>query len=188
MRAPARKRHLTPCRRGYVRRRNRPRVALRLKLCPSLFGSVLIAPAILGGALHRFIAWIDLPHWVKDGPILSQARSRSKGPMSDQVADAPNSRGQCRSWVASRDSMAIPRTAGIGASRPLRRIPAIVSFLNPQPALSFRNGSSYPFPAIAPRPDQRRAWVAICSWHPGCPPSVIRSLNGPSGTLPRFRA
>jgi hypothetical protein len=27
-------------------------------------------------------------------------------------------------------------TAGIGASRPLRRIPAIVSFLNPQPALS----------------------------------------------------
>ena len=22
------------------------------------------APAILGGALHRFIAWIDLPHWV----------------------------------------------------------------------------------------------------------------------------
>src|ERR1700730_11290179 len=23
------------------------------------------APAILGGALHRFIAWIDLPHWVR---------------------------------------------------------------------------------------------------------------------------
>ena len=41
------------------------------------------------------------PHWVKDGPILSQARSRSKGPLSDQVADATKPRGQCRSWVAS---------------------------------------------------------------------------------------
>jgi hypothetical protein len=27
--------------------------------------------------------------------------------------------------------------AALGASRPLRRIPAIVSFLNPQPAFSF---------------------------------------------------
>jgi hypothetical protein len=31
-----------------------------------------------------------------------------------------------------------PRTAGIGASRPLRRIPAIVSFLNPQ--MVYRGG------------------------------------------------
>src|SRR5215471_17529557 len=30
------------------------------------------------------------PSRVKDGPILSQARSRSKGPLSDQVADARN--------------------------------------------------------------------------------------------------
>jgi hypothetical protein len=38
----------------------------------------------------------------------------------------------------------------IGASRPLRRIPAIVSFLNPQPALSLvgRNRSSCPIAAI----------------------------------------
>ena len=38
------------------------------------------------------------------------------------------------------------RLAEIGASRPLRRIPAIVSFLNPQPALSpvGGNGSSCP--------------------------------------------
>jgi hypothetical protein len=57
--------------------------------------------------------------WVKDGPILSQARSRSKGPLSDQVADTPDACGQCRSWVASRDSMAIPRTAGVGAKAPL---------------------------------------------------------------------
>jgi hypothetical protein len=40
---------------------------------------------------------------------------------------------------------------GIGASRPLRRIPAIVSFLNPQPPLSLVGGnrSSCPNPAIA---------------------------------------
>jgi hypothetical protein len=38
----------------------------------------------------------------KDGPILSQARSRSKRPLSDQVADATKPRGQCRSWVESR--------------------------------------------------------------------------------------
>src|ERR1700741_3369259 len=45
---------------------------------------------------------------------------------------------------------------GIGASRPLRRIPAIVSFLNPQPALSLvgGNGSSYRFAVT--RCDQRR--------------------------------
>jgi hypothetical protein len=40
--------------------------------------------------------------WVKDGSMLSQARSRSKGPLSDQVADAPYPRSQCRSWVESR--------------------------------------------------------------------------------------
>jgi hypothetical protein len=45
-----------------------------------------------------------------------------------------------------------------GASRPLRRIPAIVSFLNPQPALSLgrRKASSCPTPAIdRPRPERR---------------------------------
>jgi hypothetical protein len=39
-------------------------------------------PAVLQGRL-----------WVNDGPILSQARSRSKGPLSDQVADATRPRG-----------------------------------------------------------------------------------------------
>src|SRR5580692_4719220 len=40
--------------------------------------------------------------------------------------------------------------SGIGASRPLRRIPAIVTFLNPQPALSLVGGnrSSFPTPAV----------------------------------------
>ena len=36
---------------------------------------------------------------LKDGPLLSRARSRSKGPLLDQVADAPDTCGQCRSWV-----------------------------------------------------------------------------------------
>jgi hypothetical protein len=31
--------------------------------------------------------------------------------------------------------------SGFGASRPLRRIPAIVSFLNPEPALSLVGGN-----------------------------------------------
>ena len=31
-------------------------------------------------------------------------------------------------------------------------------------------------------------WVDTCPWHPGFPPSAIRSLNGPSSTLPRFRS
>ena len=41
-----------------------------------------------------------------------------------------------------------------GASRPLRRIPAIVSFLNPQPALSLAggNGSSCPISVIERTP------------------------------------
>jgi len=42
------------------------------------------------------------------------------------------------------------RVSGIGASRPLRRVPAIVSFLNPQRALSLGGGNwcSCPKPAI----------------------------------------
>ena len=42
------------------------------------------------------------------------------------------------------------RTSSYGASRPLRRIPAIVSFLNPKPALSLGvgNRASCPIPAI----------------------------------------
>jgi hypothetical protein len=43
----------------------------------------------------------------------------------------------CRSHV-------VLRTAAIGASRPLRRIPAIVSFVNPQPALSLLGGNHSP--------------------------------------------
>ena len=65
-----------------------------------------------------------------------------------------------------------PRTAGIGASRPLQRIPAIVSFLNPQPALSLAGGnrSSCPSTAIAGRPEQRRGRVALR-------PLVVRELG-----------
>jgi hypothetical protein len=35
----------------------------------------------------------------QDRPIFAPACSRSQGPLSDQVADAPNPRGQCRNWV-----------------------------------------------------------------------------------------
>ena len=54
----------------------------------------------------------------------------------------------------------------IGASRPLQRIPAIVSFLNPQPAhnLDVRHSSSCPEADLA-RHDQKLA--------PGGKPTVI---------------
>ena len=38
-------------------------------------------------------------------------------------------------WVDLRRLAVVGRTAGVGASRSLRRVPATVSFLNPQPAL-----------------------------------------------------
>ena len=59
-------------------------------------------------------------------------------------------------WVQHRGQNIQPPsahagTAGIGASRPLRRTSAIVSFLNPQPALSLVGGnrSSCPIPVVA---------------------------------------
>jgi hypothetical protein len=44
----------------------------------------------------------------QDRPIFAPARSRSQGPLSDQVADAPNPRGRWRSWVDSGGSIAVP--------------------------------------------------------------------------------
>ena len=35
---------------------------------------------------------------------------------------------------------------------------------------------------------ERPRWVATCPWHPGFPASAIRSVDGPSSTLPRFRS
>jgi len=43
---------------------------------------------------------------------------RAQGLLSDQVADAPNPRGRCLSWVGLTHSSCISRTAGIGASFP----------------------------------------------------------------------
>ena len=54
---------------------------------------------------------------VKDGPILSQARSRSKGPLSDQVADATKPRRQRRSWVDGGPSCIVRRSAAVGGER-----------------------------------------------------------------------
>jgi len=84
--------------------------------------------------------------------------------------------------------------SGIGATRPLRRIPAIVSFLNPQPALSLVGGnrSSCPCPAITrPWPKRTvgrepgtRVW---CSWRLKSAAVGIGRMRG-SALLPeRFR-
>src|ERR1700746_2113947 len=83
------------------------------------------------------------PVGVKDGPILSQARSRSKGPLSDQVADAPNPRVQCRSWVDPCRSAPIRRTAVDGAPFSLQRLPAKVSSLNAERPLGL-GGANWP--------------------------------------------
>jgi hypothetical protein len=49
----------------------------------------------------------------QDRPIFAPARSRSQGPLSDQVADAPNPRGECRSWVDTGYSPAAQRTVAV---------------------------------------------------------------------------
>src|SRR6266403_1145417 len=73
---------------------------------------------------------------------------------------------------------AIKPMTGIGASRPLRRIPTIVSFLNPQPALSLVGGdrSSCPIPAISQRcldgPDGWRL-----TWGPPVPMARAAALD-----------
>jgi hypothetical protein len=63
--------------------------------------------------------------------------------------------------VDSGGSIAGSWMAGIGASRPLRRIPATVSFLNPQPALSLVGGnrSSCPILAVRNTGRDRLSWV-----------------------------
>jgi len=48
------------------------------------------------------------------------------------------------------------RTTGIGASRPFRRIPAIVSFLNRQPAFNLGGGNRWPCLQL---PFAAAAWV-----------------------------
>jgi hypothetical protein len=60
--------------------------------------------------------------------LLSQARSRSKGPLSDQVADATKPRGQCRSWVEPPRSEAWAGRSGIGGSAPSDKLQARVGF------------------------------------------------------------
>jgi hypothetical protein len=71
------------------------------------FSRFLAFSAITGPAerknslqMRRFQTISEFSHGLgQERPILSQARSRSKGPLSDQVADATKPRGQCRSWV-----------------------------------------------------------------------------------------
>ena len=55
-------------------------------------------------------------------------------------------------------------------------------------SLRGRNGSSCPIPVIPGVPPGPAQVGGTCPWHPGFPSSAIRSLNGPSSSLPRFRA
>ena len=60
-------------------------------------------------------------------------------------------------------SIALPPTTPCGASRPLRRLPAMVSFLSRKPALSLdgRNRSSCPTPAVRDTRRDRLNWVSM---------------------------
>ena len=115
-----------------------------------------------------------MPAWGQDRPIFAPARSRSQGPLSDQVADAPNPRGQCRGWVEPGGSIVVTPTAGIGATSPLPLAPAKVALPNRKRALSLGRGnaSSCPKPDLAwarsegsARPGRinRRLSATICS-------------------------
>jgi len=53
--------------------------------------------------------------------------------------------------VELRGSTGLPQMAGIGAPSPLQSIPAIVSFLNPQPALSLGGGNHSSCPKADPQ-------------------------------------
>ena len=63
----------------------------------------------------------------QDRPIFAPARSRSQGPLSDQVGDAPNPRGQCRSLVKGfgcRPVVTYLRAQRAGVRKPPRKEPA----------------------------------------------------------------
>jgi hypothetical protein len=72
-------------------------------------------------------------------------------------------------------STAVLRRSGIGASRPLRRIPAIVSFLNPEPALSLVGGNRSLCPFGFNRAPSRRLSGDALSIPP-CEPRIPRAL------------
>ena len=62
-------------------------------------------------------------------------------------------------WVEPGGSIVVSRTTGIGASRPLPRVAAIVSFLNPQPARG--NRSSCPTADLRPDGFERLSRVEL---------------------------
>ena len=140
MRAPARKRHLTPCRRGYVRRRNRPRVALRLKLCPSSFGSVLIVLQ-QSSAEHFIVSSLDR------SSALGQGRSDSFASTLKVERSAVGS-GSGRPELARPMSQLgrFSRFDGDPANGRNRRVSPVAA---PQPALSLVGGNRSSCPTAA---------------------------------------
>ena len=109
-----------------IERLGEPRVSVEVAKAEPALEDTLVAPLFLHVRARKAA---DPPR--KPGSYkLRRPRAR---PISDS---SHYPRGARR---AARPSCR--RTAGIGASRPLRRIPAIVSFLNPQPALSLVGGN-----------------------------------------------
>jgi DNA-binding Lrp family transcriptional regulator len=85
-------------------------------------------------------ASLNSPSFQPSHDLISAHKSSRVG-WSETKGIIPLSR---RRMTAHDNTCGIPRvlyTSGFGASRPLRRIPAIVSFLNPQPAFSLAGGN-----------------------------------------------
>jgi hypothetical protein len=110
-------------------------------VCP-VCGCWLFSTGKPGDGLHRVRAGtLDDTSWLR--PTM-HFWTRSKQPwimLPETIKRSRRSRARILAHAVKspgRPAMSMP---ALGASRPLRRIPAIVSFLNPQPALSLVGGN-----------------------------------------------
>jgi hypothetical protein len=101
---------------------------------------------------------------------LPQIVNESVGPR----ADGSLMRSKWLQGVESGGSTAVPRMAGIGALQPIGSGRGL--------------GRSCPIPAVRNTRRDQLSWVATCPWHPGFPPTAIRSQSGSATTFPWFGA
>src|SRR5690242_14663852 len=104
-----------------------------------------------------------LPIWVKD--FLSQARSRSKGPLSGQVADATKPCGQVPVWSIPANSPATARWPESAHLAPLPSVPTKVRLLNRLPTLDFGGVGLLFLPPLQTFISPRRAFPGLGRRH-----------------------
>ena len=102
-----------------------------------------------------------------------------------QTAKRSASRGRVRAWVDTCHNHA---TANVCSDVPTAQsCHSVFGQFAPIPAApkGLAGTSKQPFSCWVSR---GWGWVAPCPWHPGFPPSAIRSQSGSSTTFPRFGA